>query len=436
MQMKCFKAMVIAFMTVVALPLFSQNFPGFSKTKTGLFYRLYRNSTDTVKANFGNYIEFDMLYHGKSHGKDSVFFDSRKSDQGTVKFFLPPPVFSGDLNEGIRMMSVGDSGVFIVNADSLFFKTFKLKKRPDGIDSNEYFYFHIHLVSFRTTESLIFREEQDIKKYVADNKVTAKPTSMGLYIIEEQQGSGPKIDSGAHLTLNYRVMLLDGKILFNSYERKEPIKFEFGKHLDVAGFEYVLSTLHKGTKVKAIIPSLLAFGRKGMGTVVAPYTPLIYEIEVMDVQSKADFEKDQTEIQKKEQNYSDSLKNAEPALREKYLKENNIKVKPLPSGLIYVPVVEGSGAKAEAGKTIKVHYTGKLLNGKVFESSRDHNQPIEFMLGRSQVIKGWDEGFTLMKVGGKATFIIPSSIAYGEREMSVIPPYSTLVFDVELLEVK
>jgi FKBP-type peptidyl-prolyl cis-trans isomerase len=436
MQIRCFKVMVMVCMAVIAFPLFSQNFKGFSKTKTGLYYKLYKNSKDTAKANIGNYVEFDMIYHGKVHGKDSVFFDSRKSNQGTVKFFLPPPVFSGDLNEGIRMMSVGDSGLFVVNADSLIFKTFRLKKRPDGIDSNSYFYFHLNLVSIRTNESMIFREEQDIKKYVDDNKITAKPNSLGLYIIEDPVGTGPKIDSGSHVSMKYSVSLLNGKVLFNSFEKPDPIKFEFGKHIDVTGFEMALSTLHKGSKAKVLVPSLLAFGRKGTGTIVDPYTPLLYDVEILNVQSKEDFEKEETANQKVEEMKTDSLKNAESGLREKYLKDNHIKETPLPSGLIYIPVVKGNGAQAEAGKTVKVQYTGKLLNGKIFDSSRETNQPEEFMLGRAQVIKGWDEGIALMKVGGKATLIIPSSLGYAERDMGRIPPYSTLVFDVELVEVK
>ena len=88
-----------------------------------------------------------------------------------------------------------------------------------------------------------------------------------------------------------------------------------------------------------------------------------------------------------------------------------------------------------AGKKVKVHYTGTLLDGTKFDSSRDRNQPFEFTLGQSQVIKGWDEGIGMMNVGGKATLVIPSTIAYGDRDMGKIPPFSTLVFDVELLEV-
>ena len=107
------------------------------------------------------------------------------------------------------------------------------------------------------------------------------------------------------------------------------------------------------------------------------------------------------------------------------------------SGLEYIEVEAGTGAQAEAGKTVAVHYTGKFQDGKVFDSSISRGEPIEFPLGRGKVIKGWDEGIALMKVGGKAQLIIPPDRAYGERGAGgVIPPNATLVFDVELVSVK
>ena len=108
-----------------------------------------------------------------------------------------------------------------------------------------------------------------------------------------------------------------------------------------------------------------------------------------------------------------------------------------PSGLKYVDQVIGTGDLAVAGKTTTVHYTGRLENGKKFDSSIDRGQPFSFPLGAGRVIKGWDEGVQGMKVGGKRKLTIPASLGYGVRGSGgVIPPNATLIFDVELLGVR
>lgn len=107
------------------------------------------------------------------------------------------------------------------------------------------------------------------------------------------------------------------------------------------------------------------------------------------------------------------------------------------SGLRYQIIQEGDGTKAEKGKMVSVHYKGQLADGTVFDSSYKRNQPIDFPLGVGQVIPGWDEGIALLKVGDKARLVIPSDLGYGSRGAGgVIPPNATLVFDVELMNVK
>ena len=107
------------------------------------------------------------------------------------------------------------------------------------------------------------------------------------------------------------------------------------------------------------------------------------------------------------------------------------------SGLRYQIIQKGNGTKAEKGKKVSVHYQGALENGQVFDSSYKRKQPIDFQLGVGQVIEGWDEGIALLKVGDKARFVIPSYLGYGSRGAGgVIPPDATLVFDVELMDVK
>lgn len=109
-----------------------------------------------------------------------------------------------------------------------------------------------------------------------------------------------------------------------------------------------------------------------------------------------------------------------------------------PSGLTYLLTHKGTGALAKAGQTVSVHYTGTLTNGTKFDSSRDRGTPIEFPLGAGRVIKGWDEGIARMRVGDQAILVIPPSIGYGARGAGngLIPPDATLIFIVELVDVK
>lgn len=105
------------------------------------------------------------------------------------------------------------------------------------------------------------------------------------------------------------------------------------------------------------------------------------------------------------------------------------------SGLQYTDLVEGTGDSPKSGQKVTVHYTGTLEDGTKFDSSRDRGQPFDFKIGVGQVIKGWDEGVSTMKVGGRRQLIIPPELGYGSRGIGPIPPNATLIFDVELLKI-
>lgn len=158
----------------------------------------------------------------------------------------------------------------------------------------------------------------------------------------------------------------------------------------------------------------------------------------------------QQKMMARQQEEAIAQKEIDLALIEEYLQENNIDAQTTESGLSYVLSEEGEGENATNGTTVKVNYIGRLLDGTVFDTSFEEvakqngilrqggppYEPLEFKLGTNRVIRGWDEGFTLLNKGAKATFYIPSGLAYGARQRSeVIIPNSILVFDVELVDI-
>lgn len=172
------------------------------------------------------------------------------------------------------------------------------------------------------------------------------------------------------------------------------------------------------------INSFVTGVREGHARTEPAYTE--EELQAAYEQFQKDMQQKQVEDAKQAQASSDS-----------FLTENAKKagVKTTASGLQYIVTKEGTGKQPAASSVVKVHYTGKLVDGTVFDSSVERGEPIEFPL--NQVIPGWTEGLQLMKEGGKATLYIPSQLGYGEQGVpGTIPPHSTLIFDVELIEVK
>jgi FKBP-type peptidyl-prolyl cis-trans isomerase FkpA len=157
--------------------------------------------------------------------------------------------------------------------------------------------------------------------------------------------------------------------------------------------------------------------------------PIRFEIKVKEVTSRA-------ELMKKLDEEKSAQIGKEKEIVAEYIAKNKLKADSTGSGLMYVVNKKGFGAKPAVGDTVMVHYTGKLMDGTVFDSSKDR-EAIKFPLGVGMVIRGWDEGLALLTKGTKATFIVPSHLAYGPGGAGngVIPPNATLVFDVELVNV-
>jgi peptidylprolyl isomerase len=234
-------------------------------------------------------------------------------------------------------------------------------------------------------------------------------TASGLQFISIEEGTGPSPEPGDVVAVHYVGMLEDGTEFDNSYSRGEPIAFALGQGLVIPGWEEGITMLREGGKARLIIPPDLAYGSEGAGGVIPPDATIIFEVELVSISEGS----------------PDSPTEVDPA---DYVESD--------TGLKYYDLQEGSGAEAEPGTIVTLHYTGWLEGGAKFDSSIDRGSSISFPLGEEAVLPGWEEGVTGMKVGGKRQIVIPPALAYGsEGAGGVIPPDATIILEVELLDV-
>ncbi|HSP56626.1 MAG TPA: FKBP-type peptidyl-prolyl cis-trans isomerase, partial [Dehalococcoidia bacterium] len=237
-------------------------------------------------------------------------------------------------------------------------------------------------------------------------------TQSGLQYIDLKAGGGSQPKTGDQVTVHYVGKLEDGTVFDDSRAKDTPFTFLLGQAAVIPGWDEGISTMHKGGKRRLIIPPDLAYGAKGFGDIIPPNATLIFDVELIEVKAG-------------------STAPATPPAVE----GNEITTA---SGLKYVDIEQGTGITPAAGQRVSVHYTGWLQSdGTKFDSSVDRGQPFEFTLGQGNVIAGWDEGLATMKVGGKRRLIVPPDLAYGAEGVApAIPPNATLIFDVQLLDVR
>jgi len=198
-------------------------------------------------------------------------------------------------------------------------------------------------------------------------------------------------------------------------------------------FDEGLSMLSKGDSCAFWVSadSLFKKGvRAEMPSFIEKGSFLRFEVKMHDVMTMAEYRKEEEHMAKQ-------AKANEDAVLASYILTNNIPAKlDTATGMYYQVVQEGTGSKPKRGNKVIVHYTGHLMNGEIFDSSRDGGEPFDFVIGQGHVIEGWDEGIPLMKKGEKGILYIPSYRGYGAQRMGSIPPNSTLIFEVELLDIK
>jgi peptidylprolyl isomerase len=234
-------------------------------------------------------------------------------------------------------------------------------------------------------------------------------TKSGLKYIDVTAGKGEKAVSGDAVTVHYTGWLTDGKKFDSSKDRNKAFSVTIGKGKVIKGWDEGLQGIAKGGKRILIIPAELGYGKRGQGSIPSNST-LVFEIDMLSIKKPPEPRKP-------------------PVYKDSDVEETS-------TGLKYVVLKEGTGAAPKNGQTVVVHYTGWLTNGTLFDSSVDRGQPFEFELGARRVIKGWDQGLALMKVGEKRLLIISPDLGYGKQPRGPIPANSTMIFEVELLGIK
>lgn len=269
-------------------------------------------------------------------------------------------------------------------------------------------------------------------------------TARGVQYIIFTHNTGDKIKENDVITLDVIQKTDKDSVISSTYTLGHPIKIQVQPSQALTDMMDIFPLLAANDSALVKMPSDSVF--KGHEESRPPFFPkgsnINFYMKVDKIQSLSDaIAERNADIEK--------VKAQEGANAAKYIADNKLVVKTTPSGLKYVITKTSLKPKPLTGDTVMVNYTGKLLNGQVFDSSIEAvakqagldqqgrtYEPIKFPVGTSQVIKGWDEGLLLLHEGEKATFIIPSALAYGNEGSGPIPPASTLVFDVELVGVK
>ncbi len=278
------------------------------------------------------------------------------------------------------------------------------------------------------TEELQAQEMRLLEQYLVDNNITVQPTASGMYYIPIIEGTGISPDKGTYIEIHYVGELIDGTVFTSSYEETAetagiidggflygPARLQLG-YIALEGLNEGIQLMKVGGKAKIIMPSDLAMGGYASGSVPA-YSTLIYTVELLEA--------------------FDDPEEYEQAKIWAYLKEGAFEnIDSTESGMYYIRESAGAGEPFIDGDGVKIFYTGKFLDGRVFDSNVD-GEVFSLTLPGSYIIEGWMEGLKLMRNGEKGTFIIPYKLGYGEEGRYdqygrvVIPPFMTLVFEME-----
>ena len=274
---------------VVFLSSCKNPYPGYNKASEGIYFKLLMIGEKEKCCRFGDYVIAHIAYSTMS---DSVFFT------GIRKFRVHQPDFPGSVDKCFTMLCKQDSAQFIISSSDFFEKTLE-DVIPDFMSADGKMKISIYLMDVQTPEDYEREKEaflhwiEDLgeyekvllKQYIREAKIEIPPIDGGMYYIEQQAGSGSLVQTGDTVTIHYEGYFLNGDYFDSTRRRNDPLQFVYGQQLQViGGLEIAIGRMRNGDKALVIIPSELAFGADGsVYGIVPPYTPVVFEIELINV---------------------------------------------------------------------------------------------------------------------------------------------------------
>ena len=277
----------------------NSDFDGYTKAESGLHYKFYSHDESGTKPKEGDGVAFSFII--KQYSKDSVLVDSKSitgDGSGIFKYRLPKSSFNGSIEDALAMMSKGDSAAFIVNADSFFLKTQRAPSLPPHLKPGDHLLVTVKVHDLKPQKELEAEQKQQQaemekkmmeaqaaekgvwEKYLADNKITTKPTASGLIYMEMKKGSGAHPAAPDQVVVHYTGTLLDGTKFDSSLDRGEPATF--GLTQVIPGWTEGLQLMGKGGKAKLVIPSALGWGAQGYQG-IPPFAAVTFTVELIDI---------------------------------------------------------------------------------------------------------------------------------------------------------
>ncbi len=267
----------------------SSPYPDFNKGRHGIYYQLHQIGETSKKARYDDYITADIVYKTM---KDSIFFVGRR------KLQLVRQDTRGSIEVCFRMLAIDDSATFIISADEFFNKTLETSL-PDFILPMSKMKVSLNIIEIQTQMEYEMEKEafmnwiEDfgeyekvvLQQFLKEEKLGVKPSGSGLFYLKIREGKGEKIEKGDTITINYEGKFLNGKFFDSTIRRNQPFQFVYGTEWQVVqGLEEAIGMMREGEKSLFILPSDLAFGKKGSSTgIIPPFTSLIFEVEIVSV---------------------------------------------------------------------------------------------------------------------------------------------------------